>query len=354
MTTFKANRKFPNPITVTDDTRSHTLALQQIIEALNVGQRRTREIGSSYVRVSELVDVGLIEIVGDQLKLTNAGTAAVAGGASAFTATDMYDQTLSNLADVAVYLPRDGDVLTYDAATGLWKADDRPHDPEDFAVLFETDFTQGTYGSSSTFTQNGSSVSDLSTMDVNHPGILCVASVAGSGASASTVWQLGTSSVFTTMSSAGLFYAPAAPDYLDYEVIARIPDVLPPTIGEWQLGFSDFSGEAGAALIYLRGKDGVLDFLATRTGTGTTTVDVTSAAPADGAWFRLKIRVNTSELLCYINGALVARITTHLPTITNKLRPSVYATNNVTSTTPAVIVDVDYMRISRAFATARA
>jgi hypothetical protein len=155
MTTFKANRKFPNPITVTDDPRSHTLALQQVIEALNVGQRRTREIGSSYVRVQELVDVGLIEIVGNQLKLTNLGqSVASTPGASAladltdvdltgladgdvlvwnsstsmwepsnnaaFSATDMYDQTLSNLADVAVYLPSDGDVLTYDAATGLW------------------------------------------------------------------------------------------------------------------------------------------------------------------------------------------------------------------------------------------
>ena len=69
MTVFKANRKFPNPITVTDDSKSHTIALQQIIEALNIGQRRTKEIGSSYVRVQELVDVGLIEIVGNQLKL---------------------------------------------------------------------------------------------------------------------------------------------------------------------------------------------------------------------------------------------------------------------------------------------
>lgn len=77
MTTFKANRKFPNPITVTDDPKSHTLALQQIIEALNIGQRRTKEVQSSYVRVHELVDIGLVEIVGNQLKLTNLGAAVV-------------------------------------------------------------------------------------------------------------------------------------------------------------------------------------------------------------------------------------------------------------------------------------
>ena len=94
MTTFKANRKLPNPITVTDDPKSHTIALQQVIEALNIGQRRTREIGSSYVRVSELVDMGLIEVVGNQLKLTNTG-AAVAGGGT----------TLDSLSDVTVAGP---------------------------------------------------------------------------------------------------------------------------------------------------------------------------------------------------------------------------------------------------------
>lgn len=157
MTTFKANRKFPNPITVTDDPRSHTLALQQVIEALNIGQRRTREVGSSYVRVQELVDVGLIEIVGNQLKLTNLGSTLVAGGATELAdltdvdltgladgdvlvwnsgtskwepgaggggggSSDLYDQTLNNLADVSFYMPQDGDVLTYVADTGMWDA----------------------------------------------------------------------------------------------------------------------------------------------------------------------------------------------------------------------------------------
>lgn len=156
MTTLKANRKFPNPITVTDDPRSHTLALQQVIEALNVGQRRTREVGSSYVRVSELVDMGLIEIVGNQLKLTNTG-AAIAGGSTTLAAltdvdltgladgdtlvydsvtatwlpggggggpvdgSDMYGVSLNDLADVSFYLPNNGDVLTYNADLGVWE-----------------------------------------------------------------------------------------------------------------------------------------------------------------------------------------------------------------------------------------
>ena len=77
---FTSNRKYPNPQTVTDDPRSHTLALQQIIEALNIGQRRTKDIDNSYVRVSELVDAGLIEITNGQLKLTNTGSSIVSGG----------------------------------------------------------------------------------------------------------------------------------------------------------------------------------------------------------------------------------------------------------------------------------
>lgn len=169
MTTFKANRKFPNPITVTDDTKSHTLALQQIIEALNVGQRRTREINSSYVRVSEMVDMGLIEIVGNQLKLTNLGQAAVAGGSSTLAGltdvdltglsdgdvltydlasaswvpvapsaggglTDLYDQSLNNLSDVSFYMPDEGDVLAYNAALGVWET--RPINERIYVAFF--------------------------------------------------------------------------------------------------------------------------------------------------------------------------------------------------------------------------
>lgn len=149
MTVFKANRKFPNPITVTDDPKSHTLALQQVIEALNIGQRRTREIGSSYVRVQELVDVGLIEIVGNQLKLTNLGASVAAGASALADLTDVdltglangdtlvYNSatlkwepgtavgggatTLDELTDVSIYAPQDGSVLAYNADTGLWE-----------------------------------------------------------------------------------------------------------------------------------------------------------------------------------------------------------------------------------------
>ncbi len=140
MTTFKANRRFPNPITVNDDPRSHTLALQQLIEALNIGQRRTREIGSSYVRVQELVDVGLIEIVGNQLKLTNLGQTVAAGGAT----------TLDGLTDVDTPAPSDGDVLTFDTGTGLWlpvaPTVTDPFDPTDMYAAALNDLADVSFG----------------------------------------------------------------------------------------------------------------------------------------------------------------------------------------------------------------
>lgn len=110
MTTFKSNRRYPTPITVTDDTKSHTLALQQIIEALNIAQRRTKDLDNSFVRLSELVDVGLIEIVNGQLKLTNLGSTIAAGGASALA--DLTDVDLTGLGD--------GDTLVWDSGTSTW------------------------------------------------------------------------------------------------------------------------------------------------------------------------------------------------------------------------------------------
>lgn len=79
MTTFKSNRRYPNPVTVTDDPRSHTLAIQQMIEALNVAQRRTKDVDNSFVRVDELVSTGLIEMVGDHLKAAGAGSVGATG-----------------------------------------------------------------------------------------------------------------------------------------------------------------------------------------------------------------------------------------------------------------------------------
>lgn len=66
---FRSNKKYPTPPTVVDDVRNHTLALQAIIEGVNIGQRRAGDIRDSFVRLGELEDIGLIEIVGNGFNL---------------------------------------------------------------------------------------------------------------------------------------------------------------------------------------------------------------------------------------------------------------------------------------------
>lgn len=72
-TKFSSNRRYPTVPTVTADPHSHTLALQALIEGVNIGQRRAGSVNDSYVRVGELVDIGLIELIGNSLKLSNWG-----------------------------------------------------------------------------------------------------------------------------------------------------------------------------------------------------------------------------------------------------------------------------------------
>lgn len=67
---FRGSRKYPTPPSVIDDLRSHTIALNQIIEALAIYERRTRDIQSSFVRVQDLVDMQIIEIVDGQFNIS--------------------------------------------------------------------------------------------------------------------------------------------------------------------------------------------------------------------------------------------------------------------------------------------
>lgn len=93
---FTSNRKYPTPPTVVDDVRNHTLALQAIIEGVNIGQRRAGNIRDSFVRLGELEDVGLIEIVGDGFNLVVSASAAASGGGTWGSITG----TLSDQADL--------------------------------------------------------------------------------------------------------------------------------------------------------------------------------------------------------------------------------------------------------------
>jgi hypothetical protein len=62
---FTANRNYPSIPAITGDVDNHTRVLQAIKEALEIGQRRTNDLLNSFVRVKELIDLGLITLEGN-------------------------------------------------------------------------------------------------------------------------------------------------------------------------------------------------------------------------------------------------------------------------------------------------
>jgi hypothetical protein len=61
---FKPNKAYPSIPTVGETVESHSRALEAIREALQIHERRTKDHLESFVRVSELVDLGLISLDG--------------------------------------------------------------------------------------------------------------------------------------------------------------------------------------------------------------------------------------------------------------------------------------------------
>jgi hypothetical protein len=82
---IKTSRAYPSRPTVTDDIRSHTLALQLIISSLNIHERRVRDPRPSFVRLEELEDLGLIKINGDQMELVVQGSGGGGGSSNEFS-----------------------------------------------------------------------------------------------------------------------------------------------------------------------------------------------------------------------------------------------------------------------------
>lgn len=313
MTTFKANRKFPNPITVTDDARSHTLALQQIIEALNVGQRRTREINSSYVRVHELVDVGLIEVVGNQLKLTNLGASVAAGGATALS--DLTDVDLTGLAD--------GDTLVWNSGTAMWEVAAASGTTilsgagvslargfeiwDDFIVDISSG--SGPWPWDKTLTGSGAAAAGV-TGEADAPGILRLTS--------------GT----TTSGNAGVIYGAtdAAVQFNPFivgggEIIfeARVrfsaaPDGTDSFSSRFGLG-SDADG-APTDGIYFSTSSTAAEFVGVTRAGGSSTLTAAFGTIAAATWYYLKIIVSADGTTVdfYIDGVLVATSIAGIPT----------------------------------------
>ncbi len=74
------NREYPSIPEITEDTQTHTVALQAIKEALETHERRSRNIEGSFVRFSELVDLGIIDSQGDfVLEISEVGTNGLVG-----------------------------------------------------------------------------------------------------------------------------------------------------------------------------------------------------------------------------------------------------------------------------------
>jgi len=62
---FKPNKAYPSIPTITGDLDSHTHALNAITESVNIHERRTGNYLDSFVRLQELVDLGLIQLNGE-------------------------------------------------------------------------------------------------------------------------------------------------------------------------------------------------------------------------------------------------------------------------------------------------
>lgn len=75
---LKANRRFPSVPVVTDDPKNHTQVLMGIKEALDIGQRRTSDLLNSFIRVEDLIDLGLITIEGNTTAIVGADLSEIA------------------------------------------------------------------------------------------------------------------------------------------------------------------------------------------------------------------------------------------------------------------------------------
>ena len=105
---IQPNRAYPSIPAVTDDTTTHTNALQQVRESIETHERRNANYLKSFVRFEELVALGIIDDSGTNL-LT------ISSGGESGSAT-----TLDGLSDVVITVPADNEMLGYDVGSTNW------------------------------------------------------------------------------------------------------------------------------------------------------------------------------------------------------------------------------------------
>lgn len=96
------SRKYPSISSVGADVQSHTKALESIVAAIQTHERRDSDKLASFVRVQDLIDLGLCRLIGkNRLELLVSG-----GGGGA----------LDDLSDVEISTPSNGQILVYNGS----------------------------------------------------------------------------------------------------------------------------------------------------------------------------------------------------------------------------------------------
>lgn len=129
MSKLKPDRSTPAFPTVTEDPEELVTTVRTIVDALNIRDRRTRDIQSSFVTVKDLVDVGLITYDGQNAKVADALTTTGSGGGGSVTfanPTALVGPTAINgVATTAMRsdaAPAFNTSANYDV-TGIWRFD---------------------------------------------------------------------------------------------------------------------------------------------------------------------------------------------------------------------------------------
>ena len=99
--TTKPNRRYPSLPEPGDDIKSHSEFLRAVKAAVQTHERRDRDILHSFVRLGELVDLGMIKVQGGQIVL-EPGFAAAVSGATALAPVITLAGTAYTLADLTV------------------------------------------------------------------------------------------------------------------------------------------------------------------------------------------------------------------------------------------------------------
>lgn len=89
------NRAYPSIPEITEDLESHTIALQAIKDALQTHERRDNNFLKSFIRFEELVELGIIDNLGEFALSIPLYTVANV------TTTRIYDADATTLAELA-------------------------------------------------------------------------------------------------------------------------------------------------------------------------------------------------------------------------------------------------------------